>query len=51
MRQAVAGHQYFQKRFVNDLTVAWNDELEVCPDGLYENGITYNQWLEQQKKQ
>lgn len=38
----------FKNAFVNDLTVAWNDNLEVCPDGLYKGCVPYSKWLEGQ---
>lgn len=41
---------FFKKAFINDLTLAWDDELEVCPDGLYNESIPYDEWLEQQKQ-
>lgn len=40
---------YFKKAFINDLTLAWDEDLEVCPDGLYKESIPYKEWLEQQK--
>lgn len=41
--------EFFKKAYINDAdSLAWNDDLEVCPDGLYNESIPYGEWLEQQ---
>lgn len=42
--------EFFKKATIINGCVAWNDELDVCPEGLYNVSIPYDEWLEQQKQ-
>lgn len=48
--QALKDIEVFKHPFIEGGILMWNDEADVCPDGLYNESIPYDEWLEQQKQ-
>ena len=41
--------EFFKKARIDHCTLVWNDDLDCCPDGLYQNSIPYHEWLKKQQ--
>lgn len=33
---------FFEKVYADGTTIAWNDNLDFCPEALYEESVPYN---------
>lgn len=43
--------EYFKTAYIDEYGIlTWSNGVDVCPDGLYNESIPYDEWLEQQKQ-
>ncbi len=50
IEQPLKDPEYFKNAYIDCFGfLRWNDDLDVCPDGLYNKSIPYEEWLQQQK--
>ena len=40
--QKLKNKGFFLLAKVDNMTVYWDDDIDVCPDALYENGVSIN---------